>query len=178
MHSAMPKLGAELDVLEIQALVRIMGELTYYQILHVEPEASRSEIKHAYYSSARAFHPDSNRELSPKLQQDCLQISKRITEAHCVLRDPRKRKAYDSKLAESGGVRMQLSEARNAHVKQESAERIGRTPQGKQFLLRAEEDMRREDYSSAIQNLQMAMTFEADNEHFKQLLEEARKLRG
>ena len=167
-----------MDTLEIQALVRIMDELTYYQILHVEPHASRPDIKQAYYASARAFHPDSNRELSPELQKSCLEISKRITEAHCVLRDPRKRSAYDANLADNGSVRMQLTEARNAHSRQETAERIGRTPQGKQFLLKAEENMRREDYSSAIQNLQMAMTFEADNVHFKELLEKARKLRG
>jgi hypothetical protein len=55
------------------------------------------------------------------------------------------------------------------------AERGGRTPQGKQFLMKAQEDMRREDFASAIRNLQMAMTFEADNDYFKSLLEEARK---
>jgi DnaJ-class molecular chaperone len=167
--------GARLDTLEIQALVRIIDELTYYQILHVAPDASRSEIKAAYYATARAFHPDSNRELVAEMQKNCLEISKRITEAHCVLRDPRKRNAYDAKLADSRGVRMQLTEARNAHARQETEERGGRTPQGKQFLMKAQEDMRREDFASAIRNLQMAMTFEADNDYFKSLLEEARK---
>lgn len=164
-----------MDALEIQALVRIMDELTYYQILHVEPDASRVDVKNAYYASARAFHPDSNRQLSPELRKSCLQISKRITEAHCVLRDPRKRKAYDAKLGDGGNVRMQLTEARDAHAKQRTAERGARTPQGKQFLLKAEESMRSEDFASAIQNLQMAMTFESDKVHLKALLDEARK---
>ncbi len=167
-----------MESLEIQALVRIMDELSYYQILHVESDASRREIKQAYYATARAFHPDSNRELSPELRQSCLEISKRITEAHCILRDARKRSAYDAKLSAGAGVRIQLTEAKNAHAKQAEAKRVGRTPQGKQFLLKAEEDMRRQNYTSAIQNLQMAMTFESDNAHFKELLEEARKLRG
>ena len=164
-----------MDPLEIQALVRIMDELTYYQILNVDPDASRSDIKLAYYATARAFHPDSNRQLSPELQQNCLKISKRITEAHCVLRDPRKRKAYDAMLAEGGKVRMQLTEARDAHARQQNSERGASTPQGKQFLLKAEEDLRREDFASAIQNLQMAMTFEANNPYLKELLEVARK---
>lgn len=167
-----------MDPLEIQALARIMGELTYYQILHVEQDATRTEIKSAYYASARAFHPDSNRELSAELRDSCLQISKRVTEAHCVLRDPRKRSAYDQKLTDGAGVRMQLTEARAAHAKQQSIERGATTTQGQQFLRKAEEDMRREDYASAMRNLQMAMTFETDNQYLKDLLGEARKLRG
>ncbi len=164
--------------LEIQALVRIMDELSYYQLLHVEPDVSSRDLKQAYYATARTFHPDTNRKLDDKTRESCHRISKVVTEAYCVLRDPRKRKAYDAKLDTEDGMRMQLSEARAAHAKQDSAKRTGTTPQGKQFLLKAEADMRREDYASASQNLQMALTFEPSNEHFKELLEEARKKRN
>jgi DnaJ-class molecular chaperone len=167
---------SDLARLEIQALVRIMDELSYYQLLHVEPDASRSDLKRAYYETARTFHPDANRDLDDKTKESCHKVSKVVTEAYCVLRDPRKRKAYDARQAE-GGLRMQLAEAKAAHAKQDSAKRTGTTPQGKQFLLKAEADMQREDYASAAQNLQMALTFEPGNAHFKELLEEARKSR-
>ena len=73
---------------------------------------------------------------------------------------------------------MQLAEARAAHAKHDTAKRTGTTPQGKKYLLKAEADMRGENYASAAQNLQMALTFEPGNGHFKELLEEARKRRG
>ena len=81
-------------------------------------------------------------------------------------------------LLAEGGLRMQLAEARAAHAKQDSAKRTGTTPQGKQFLLKAEADMQQGNYAGGIQNLQMALTFEPGNEHFKELLEQARKKRG
>lgn len=161
--------------LEVQALVRIMGELSYYQLLHIEADVPNREIKRAYYATARTFHPDSNRHLESKLRKDCHLISKRITEAYCVLRDPRKRQAYDLHLSSGAGLRMQLAAARAAHAKEDAQARSGRTTQGRQFLRKAEEALARGEAASVIQNLQMALTFEPDNEHFKNLLEAARK---
>ncbi len=92
-----------------------MDELDYYQLLHVKPEASASEIRQAFHASSRHYHPDANRTLEPDLRDQCGRISKRITEAYCVLRDARRRKAYDAKRAEEGSpLRIQLAEARQA----------------------------------------------------------------
>lgn len=162
--------------LEIQALTRIMDELDYYQILHLDRSASPSEIKRAYYQSTRTFHPDSNRHLDEEMLRGCARIAKRLTEAYCVLRDPRKRKAYDEKITESAGsVRMQLSEAKSAHQKKQSETLQGRTPQGRQFLQKALKELDRGQTAQAIQNLQMALTFEPDNGHFKDMLADLRK---
>jgi DnaJ-class molecular chaperone len=158
--------------------VRILDELSYYQLLHVDANVSSRDLKRAYYETARTFHPDGNRTLDPVSQKSCHRISKVITEAYCVLRDPRKRKAYDDKIQAGEGLRMQLAEARAAHAKRDSQKRMGTTPQGKQFLLKAESDMQQGNYAGAIQNLQMAITFEPSNQHFKELLEVARKRRG
>jgi len=76
------------------------------------------------------------------------------------------------------GLRMQLAEAKAAHAKRDTEERQGKTPQGRQFLQKAKEDMQRGDHASACSNLQMALTFESDNAYFKELLEEARGKRG
>ena len=162
--------------LEIRALTKIMNELDYYQILHLGRDASMAELKAAYFATSRAFHPDANSHLEPELFSQCKAIAKRITEAYCVLRDPRKRKVYDEQIgSDEGDVRIQLAEAMAAHLKQESDARQGKTPQGRQFFLRAIEDAKRDDLSAAIGNVQMALTFEADNAVFKEQLEEFKK---
>lgn len=166
---------SELASLEIQALVKIMDELDYYQILHLEREASGAEIKRAYFESSRTFHPDANGQLDEVLRSECARIAKRVTEAYCVLRDPRRRKAYDQKLGSGDGLRMQLAEAKAAHAKEEAETRQGRTPQGRQFFQKAMQDLQRGDRSGAVRNLQTALTFEPDNSQFKQQLDKARR---
>ncbi len=166
---------SDLSELEIDALAKIAGELSYYQLLQVEPGVTQGALKKAYYTLSRSYHPDANRDLPEKARESCHQISKVLTEAYCVLRDPRKRKAYDDQLGQGGGMRIQLAEAVASHAKTESARRTGTTPQGKQFLLKAEEDLRSQNFASAIQNLQMALTFEPGNAGFKEMLEEVRK---
>ena len=94
-------MNAAIDPLEISALVRIMDELDYYQLLNVDPKASTTDIRKAYHASSRSFHPDANRTLNEDLRDHCGKISKRITEAYCVLRDSRRRSAYASKRAEA-----------------------------------------------------------------------------
>ncbi len=101
-----------LPSLEIEALARIMDELDYYQMLHLESGATATQIREGFYACSRTFHPDANRHLDPDSFLLCTAISKRVTEGYCVLRDPRKRLAYDSKLAKNAGVRMQLAEAK------------------------------------------------------------------
>lgn len=162
---------------EIKALSKIIDELDYYQILRLETESSRSEVKKAYHATSRSFHPDANRHLEPAVREQCARISKRVTEAYCVLRDPRRRKAYDGRLARNEGIRMQLAEARAAHNRDDVQERRGRTPQGRDLLQKAQAAIANEDWATAAQNLQLALTFEASNAFFEQQLEEVTERR-
>jgi DnaJ-class molecular chaperone len=62
--------------------------LDYYAILEVSSSASTSEIKKSYRRLARLHHPD--------LNQDARDTQiKRLNEAYEVLRDSKKRAAYD-----------------------------------------------------------------------------------
>ncbi|MBY0398997.1 DnaJ domain-containing protein [Myxococcota bacterium] len=165
---------AALDPMEITALARIMDELDYYQLLHVNPDASASEIRKAFHESSRHFHPDANRTLPEELREQCGRISKRITEAYCVLRDARRRKSYDAKRGDGSTLRIQLAEARQSHSTQQKAERRGATPQGRQYHAKAEAEIKAGNLPAAIRHLQMALTFEAGNAGFKAMLEELR----
>ena len=165
-------MGTAIDPLEISALARIMDELDYYQLLGVDEGASSAEIRKAYHTCSRTYHPDANRELPDELRAECGRISKRVTEAYCVLRDARRRKAYDAKRDEADGLRMQIAEAKTAHVEQRKAEARGATAQGRQFHAKAEADLKQGNLAGAIQNLQMAMTFEPANAGFKALVDE------
>jgi DnaJ-class molecular chaperone len=166
---------SSLPPLEIQALAKILDELDYYQVLHLEHDATQSDVKKAYFQTSRSFHPDANRHLGEDLLSHCVRISKRVTEAYCVLRDPRRRKAYDEHLETGGNARMQLSEAKAAHAKAAAETRQGKTPQGRQYFSKATSDMQRDDYTSAINNLQMALTFERGNPLFEEKLAEAKQ---
>ncbi len=57
---------------ELHALARIMDELDYYQILHLEPTASQSDVKRAYFETSRMLHPDANRHLEEEVQTECI----------------------------------------------------------------------------------------------------------
>ncbi len=163
---------ASIDPLEISALVKIMDELDYYQLLGVKQNATSSQIRQAFHALSRSYHPDANRDLDADLRAQCEQISKRVTEAYCILRDARRRQAYDARVAEGQSLRIRLAEARNAHAEQATAERRGRTAQGRQYHGRAEAELKKGNLAGAIQHIQMALTFEADNAGFKTLLEE------
>jgi hypothetical protein len=92
-----------------------------------------------------------------------------------VLRDARRRKAYDARRAEEGAsLRIQLAEARQAHTTQQNSERRGATPQGRQYHAKAEAELKTGNLPAAIRHLQMALTFEASNVGFKAMLEELR----
>ncbi|MHB1537039.1 MAG: molecular chaperone DnaJ [Solirubrobacteraceae bacterium] len=62
----------------------------YYAALGVDRKASQEDIKKAYRKLARQYHPDRN----PGEESEAR--FKEISQAHDVLGDPEKRKAYDS----------------------------------------------------------------------------------
>jgi len=62
----------------------------YYQILGIKPSVAQKDIKAAYRSLARKYHPDVNK--GNKLSEEKF---KEIGEAYFVLGDEKKRKQYD-----------------------------------------------------------------------------------
>ena len=62
----------------------------YYQILGVDRQATREQIKKAFRKKARLYHPDVSKE------ENAEAMMKDVNEANAVLSDPEKRAAYDS----------------------------------------------------------------------------------
>ncbi|MEF8873282.1 MAG: molecular chaperone DnaJ [Candidatus Thermoplasmatota archaeon] len=68
-----------------------MTEEDYYDILGVDKDASKEDIKKAYRKKAKKYHPDKN----PENTEEAREKFKEISEAYEVLADDEKRKRYD-----------------------------------------------------------------------------------
>jgi curved DNA-binding protein CbpA len=71
---------------------------TYYQLLDVEPNTPRSEVKRHFYQLARRFHPDHHMD-RPEWTPRLLACMDRLTTAYKTLSDDETKKDYDSILA-------------------------------------------------------------------------------
>lgn len=75
--------------------------LNFYEILGISCDATQEEIKNAFRKQAKKYHPDINP------QADALVMMQRINEAYETLSDLEKRKAYDSKIKSTTGIKQE-----------------------------------------------------------------------
>jgi tetratricopeptide (TPR) repeat protein len=102
---------AELDeVVEIDAdkkrrildLFYRLDDLTYYEVLDVDPQADKKRIKSAYYAMAPEFHPDRFfRKALGSYKAKIEAVFNRVTIAHDVLTAKDRRAEYDEYLAQT-----------------------------------------------------------------------------
>ncbi|GAI83827.1 unnamed protein product, partial [marine sediment metagenome] len=69
----------------------------YYQILGVALDASPEDIKQAFRKKALDYHPDRLGGVSESVRRLAEEEMKKINQAYEVLKDPHKRRQYDSK---------------------------------------------------------------------------------
>ncbi len=83
-----------------------------YALLGVSCSASAEEIKKAFHSKAKEFHPDKHGAASPEQRQEMEIRMKAVNRAYKVLRDPRQREIYDRarKRSTSSDVDSEFSE--------------------------------------------------------------------
>jgi curved DNA-binding protein CbpA len=71
----------------------------FYELLAIEPKAAQTEIKHAYFSLAKRFHPDLfHKEANTLLQQRVQQAFTKLAQAYDTLRYEKSREIYDYKI--------------------------------------------------------------------------------
>ena len=66
----------------------------YYDILEINKNASKDEIKNSYKKLALKYHPDRNQDSNEKIK--CEEKFKQISEAYEVLSDEQKKNNYDN----------------------------------------------------------------------------------
>jgi curved DNA-binding protein CbpA len=104
---ARPRLMSSPEADALRAEIKRRAEDTsasYYEILGVPQDATPATIQAAFFQLAKTLHPD---RLSPELadvRDLASRVFARLSEAHQVLGDPRRRQEYDSRMqnAENG----------------------------------------------------------------------------
>ena len=96
---------------ELAVFVKEKDDKTYYEILGIKSSAAPEEVKHAYFSLAKAFHPDTLGDL--KSHPTAVRAFVMINESYDTLSSEPKRRAYDRTLR-----------ARETLKKQEAQEKV------------------------------------------------------
>lgn len=148
--------------------------LDYFELLGVATDASLDEIRAGYRALQQVYHPDRVfRSADRDLVNAVDVISKRLTEAYVVLRDPRRRAQY---LADISGPerasRLRFGADSEQRATAEKRQQILPTnPKARTLYLNAKKAAEKGDWAAAARDLRMAAMFEPDNESIKELLE-------
>ena len=110
----------------------------FYEILGVTPDSELSEIKSAYRTLARKFHPD--------VAPDCLEKFKQINEAYETLSNERKRMQYNMLFGfYKKGVNNSEFESSSFEAFRKGAEFKGSTPSPKQSTFESKKENKKEE---------------------------------
>jgi hypothetical protein len=155
-----------------------LATLDYFELLGVATTATAGEVKRAFYTESRAYHPDRFFHLTDEVfKAQVHEVYKRVTEAYYVLRDDVRRPKYLADVSGPDRARKlrfdELSEQQTkAQVKQQAAEQIGLNPKARQLYQTALGDLERGNLASAERGLKMALTYEPQNALYKEKLSE------
>jgi DnaJ domain len=87
----------------VAALLRQIGEVSFYDLLSIGPAAPVPEIHQAYEKLARIVHPQHAARLGLEGKEGVLEVLfERATQAYLTLTHPERRKEYDRELGPEG----------------------------------------------------------------------------
>ena len=76
-----------------------LREISFYELLGVERDATHAQIKRAYIRAAKRLHPDALSRLGlDELKQEANELFAEIAKAHATLLDGEQRQSYDASL--------------------------------------------------------------------------------
>ena len=166
---------------EIRSFARGLLEMSYYEVLGVERDADAAAIRQAFFERSKRYHPD--RYFSKQLgvyQELLTEIYKRVVVAHEVLRDSRLRDDYDKRLDASRPAapagpslrsRGSLRSPKVALLRLTQQLESGRR-KARQHFEEARLHEKRGDLDRAIKCLRLAMTFDARDQTYHDMLAE------
>lgn len=155
-----------------------LDRIDYFELLGVENDATLDELRAGYRSLQQMYHPDRVfRAADTDLVAAVEAISKRLTEAYVVLRDPKKREQYLKDIM--GPDRERKLRFSTDSAQQAEADRRGQVlptnAKARSLYLNAKKALDRGDLVSAARDLRMADMFEPNNAAIRELLERATK---
>lgn len=162
---------------ETKQIAADLDRLDYFQILGCDASASDAELKTRYHQLQKNYHPDAFfGSPDSELRSAVLKISKRVSEAYMVLRDPIKRARYTQDISgPEREIKLRYTEESEQELRRERLRESGKTPQGQKLFKKASDAMKARDWASAERDLRTALIFEPDSELFKRTLEEVRE---
>lgn len=166
----------EIFLIELDAILGVLDQLDYYQLLKLSRDASGAEIQAAFFRESRHFHPDryfgvGDETLKVKLNT----LYKRLSEGYGVLKDPEARPLYDQQLLKGTSVRFDRAALDALKTQASAPETAATTPQGRKFMVLGLESLKRGDARGAALNFQFALNAEPTNEVIKSFMQQARE---
>jgi predicted Zn-dependent protease len=83
---------------EILELYSALNQKNYYELLGVNIDCKKDEIRAAYFGLAKRFHPDAHPDLDKDIKEKAEDIFATITAAYQTLSDDERRDQYDSQI--------------------------------------------------------------------------------
>ena len=101
----MPPQGCDAAVPDVEGMNRLLESKTPYQLLAIAPDASTEEIRQAYFSLSKRYHPDNVSRSAPQaVAQMVEKVFRAIETAYAVLATPAQREVYDRQMARSNAA--------------------------------------------------------------------------
>lgn len=152
VHSALS--GEEGLIRErLVAKVAAMRKQDFFEILGVGTNASREEIKRAYFALAKEYHPDKHfGRSSAEIRQLAAQVYDLISSAHDVLTDPAEREKYVRDLSQG--------------VKRDMGDEVGKILAAEGKFQKGEELLRVRDFAGAHACFQEAVNLYGEEGEF------------
>jgi curved DNA-binding protein CbpA len=161
---------------EIKLLYSSYRNLDYYHILGVTYKSSQEEIKKAYYSAAKKYHPDKHLlQLREEAISQLTEIFTYITNAYLTLTNHKRRKEYDSHLLnkDAGSLMTGAQEdvqprEHGVGLQSNQAETSWNPRRGEQYFTRGKTAFWHEDFGSAAREFASAIYFDptVSNYHY------------
>ncbi|MEX2208715.1 MAG: response regulator [Myxococcota bacterium] len=159
-QSSLPGVGPAAAVADLEkklrdALASFEGA-THYQVLGIDSDARDEDVRQAFMTLAKVFHPDKVGRRAPGLSELAAKVFARISEANDVLASPDSRAGYTA----------QLRHTRGAAADRQAVSKILTAEQ--QFR-RGEEAMRRKEWDASLEALRWALDLDPDEGEFHSL---------